>query len=390
MIPIDITQCTGCGACSQRCPKGCISFHPGELGVLLPDINTGKCIQCGLCEMVCPITTPVSTVTQQQAYAVVNRDKDVLADSTSGGFFTALAHYVLNRQGVVYGCAFDENFQAKHIRVEQETGLYALRGSKYVQSDTGQTFAETKAMLEQGRMVLYTGTPCQIEGLKGFLGKPYRNLITADIVCHGVGSQAYFDRYMEFLRQKYAAVKELHFRRKKFAGWSCGGVIVLDYKSQMVQKPYYDYNNYYYYYYLRGDIYRQSCYQCKYANLNRPADFTMGDFWGAEGCRLDMDTFGGCSLVIVNTEKGKACFGQLAEEIKFAEVPVEQAVKANGQLKHPSPQSVRRDELARQYQTMDGKQIDAAFRMNHRKQIRKLHLKALIPYAVKVKLRKLR
>lgn len=239
--------------------------------------------------------------------------------------------------------------------------------------------------------MLYTGTPCQIAGLKGFLGKEYRNLVTADIVCHGVGSQAFFDKYMEYLHQKNGKIKELRFRDKEFAGWSCGGALVVANGSgPEIRKAYFDYNNYYYYYFLHGDIYRESCYTCKYAGTDRPGDFTMGDFWGVESCDLCLDTSDGCSLVIANTEKARERLNDLCHSLELVKVTAEQATRSNAQLIRPSLKTGTRERLAAQFASMTGSQMDAAFRRQNKKQIFKLHIKALVPYKLKLKIRKMR
>lgn len=393
MLKVDEAHCTGCGACIQKCPKKCISFVQADLGAIMPKVDPARCVQCGLCNEVCPIEKQEASAVQPKVYAAVNRDKEILMNSTSGGFFTAIAQHVLKENGVVYGCAFVEDFQAKHIRVTNEKDLAKLRGSKYVQSNTGNTFQEAKKDLEAGRWVLYTGTPCQIAGLKSFLGTPYEKLVTVDIVCHGVGSQAYFDKYMQFMRDKCGPIRELHFRHKQFAGWSCGGgVVVVDNRrcSDVVRKPYYDYNNYYYYYFLHGDIYRESCYTCKYANTNRPGDFTMGDFWGVESYQLGIDTMQGCSLVIASTDKAKSLWNKLEKQFETAAVTMEQAVKANAQLSYPSKESKERVQLVQQHAMLTGREIDVAFRKKNRNRIMKLRVKAAIPYRIKVKIRSLR
>lgn len=395
MLVVDSQHCTGCGACIQICPQHCISWEHGELGHTIPNINITHCINCEACVKVCPINQAVNEPQGQRFYAAVHKDIAVLNRSTSGGFFTAIARSVLRQNGIVYGCAYEDTFQVHHIRVQREEDLEQLSGSKYVQSDTLNTFAAAKRDLLAGKQVLYSGTPCQIAGLKSYLGHEYEDLLTVDIICHGVGSQAFFDKYMDFLsKRENGVIKELHFRRKDFAGWSCGGVVVvvdsLNKPSKAIKKPFYDYNNYYYYDFLHGDIYRESCYTCKYASTNRPGDFTMGDFWGVESYNLPLDTQNGCSLVIANTEKAQKQLAGLQDQMDFVEVTKEQAVKANGQLSHPSRLTPARECLARQFETMDGAQIDEAFRRESRKQIAKLHLKAMVPYRMKVIMRKRR
>lgn len=191
MLRIDELHCTGCGACVQSCPKGCIVFEERELGIRIPVIDPASCVDCHACEKVCPIEVPTGKRAEQRVVAAVNRNREVLRSSTSGGFFTVLAEHVLNGGGVVYGCAFQDDFQARHIRVTQVAELEKLRGSKYLQSDTCDTFREAKKDLLAGETVLYTSTPCQIAGLRAFLGREYENLICVDLVCHGVGSQAF-------------------------------------------------------------------------------------------------------------------------------------------------------------------------------------------------------
>lgn len=279
MLTVDFEKCTGCGACVQRCPKQCISWVQREFGFRYPQIDKEACINCGLCEKVCPIDKMVEAPVAQKAYAAVHRNSEVLAKSTSGGAFTAIADVIFAQGGIIYGAAMMDDMQVKHIRASSKDEIELLRSSKYLQSDTGTTYQMAEHDLKQGKEVLYSGTPCQIDGLNNFLGKDYENLYTIDIVCHGVGSQAYFDKYMDFARERYGKIKALRFRSKEYAGWSCGGVVVVvDSSDCLKQIPYWDFDNYYYSYFLSGDIYRKSCYTCKYANTKRVGDFSLGDY----------------------------------------------------------------------------------------------------------------
>lgn len=224
MIKVDYEHCTGCGACVQKCPKNCISWEEEKLGFLYPSVDVEKCINCGLCESVCPIGQDITALENQKAYAVVHEKANVLLTSTSGGAFSVLADYVLSQDGVVYGASMDDNLQVEHIRIAAIEELDKLKGSKYVQSTTGETFKQAETDLKAGKEVLYVGTPCQIAGLHRFLSREYDNLITADIVCHGVGSQAYFDRFVQYLENCHGKITDIQFRMKSLAGWSCGGV----------------------------------------------------------------------------------------------------------------------------------------------------------------------
>lgn len=207
MLNIDYEHCSGCGACVQKCPKGCIAWEKGELGFQYPVIASDICINCHLCESVCPIGKALDAPEIQVVSALVNKNADILSHSTSGGAFTAIAENVLKQEGIVYGCSMEEGFQVRHIRVTEVAGLEKLRGSKYVQSDTGETFKLAEQDLKAGRRVLFSGTPCQIEGFKRFLGKAYENLLTIDIVCHGVGSQVILTNLMDDLSRREVTLK---------------------------------------------------------------------------------------------------------------------------------------------------------------------------------------
>lgn len=390
MLNIEREKCTGCGACVQRCPKQCIAWEKGEFGFLYPSIDAAMCVQCGLCEQVCPIEKKAPIPKNQRVYAAVHRSPDILTKSTSGGAFTALAQAIFRSGGVVYGVAMTDAMQVAHIRTETTAELDALRGSKYVQSDTGSTYVQAEKDLKAGRSVLYSGTPCQIDGLKRFLQKDYDNLYTADIVCHGVGSQTYFDQYMKYAQTKYDRIEALQFRSKKYAGWSCGnGAIVVGAAASSRTLPYRDYDNYYYAYFLSGEIYRKSCYSCKYANTRRVGDFSMGDYWGVEALHLPLSTENGCSLLIVNSEKGQALLDTISD-LSTAETTIEQAARCNMQLNVPSKLPEGRERRMTEYETLTAEEIQRAYVKNHRARFFKGWFKSLIPYRMKLKIRALR
>lgn len=390
MLNINREKCTGCGACVQRCPKQCIAWEEGEFGFLYPTIDASICIDCGLCEQVCSIEKSVLAPEQQRVYAAVHRTSEVLMRSTSGGAFTALAQIILQSGGAVYGVTMSDFMRVTHVRTEMTTGLDALRGSKYVQSDTGATYLQAEKDLKAGQSVLYSGTPCQIDGLKRFLQKDYDNLYTADIVCHGVGSQAYFDQYMEYARARYGRIEALQFRSKEYAGWSCGGGVVVTGASDSQRTlPYRDYDNYYYAYFLSGEIYRMSCYSCKYANTKRVGDFSLGDYWGVEALHLPLQTENGCSLLIVNSEKGQALLDTISD-LNKVETTIEQASHGNMQLNAPSKLPESRKKRMLEYETLTAEEIQKAYVKNHRAKFFKGWCKSRIPYKMKLKMRALR
>lgn len=390
MLTVDYEKCTGCGACVQRCPKQCISWTQREFGFRYPQIDKDACVNCGQCEKVCPIDKALEVSAEQKAYAAVHKDDEVLAKSTSGGAFTAIADAVFAQDGIVYGAAMLNGMQVKHIRTSGKDDFEGLRSSKYLQSDTGTTYQMVEQDLKQGKTVLYSGTPCQIDGLKNFLGKDYENLYTVDIVCHGVGSQAYFDKYMDYARERYGKIKALRFRSKEYAGWSCGGgVVVVDTSNSEKKIPYRDFDNYYYSYFLSGDIYRKCCYSCKYANTNRVGDFTLGDYWGVEALNLPLQTENGCSLLLVNNRHAMQLLDEI-ESLDRVETTVEQAAHCNKQLNAPSKLMDSRQNRIGEYESMSGQQIQKEYLKNHRKTVVKGQLKALMPYKLKLLIRSAR
>ena len=310
------TDCCGCEACVQVCPKKCIDFSRDNQGFLYPQVNKDICVDCGLCEKVCPVINKVtsSTNTSSTLYAVKSNDDKILEQSSSGGFFSLLADYVLTKGGVVYGAAFDVAFNVCHSRVDNIADLHKLRGSKYVQSRIGRTFSECKEDLQLGKLVLFTGTPCQISALGHFLRKDYDNLIKVEVVCHGVPSPMIYQQYL-----KETVIKEVQDRtitkvnfRTKLGSW----------KKYFFTVEYNDHGEAGMYkecvtesLYMKGflsDLYvRPSCFECPAKNFTSGADFTIADFWGQEYTFPEFDEDKGVSAVFVNTAKAREVFNKI-------------------------------------------------------------------------------
>ena len=208
-------------------------------------------------------------------------------------------------------------------------------------------------------------------------------------MCHGVGSQAYFDKYMNFARERYGKIKALRFRSKEYAGWSCGGVVVVDTSDRLKKIPYRDFDNYYYSYFLSGDIYRKSCYSCKYANTKRVGDFSLGDYWGIEALNLPLKTENGCSLLLVNNARAGKLLSTITELDKV-ETTIEQAAHCNKQLNEPSKLPESRQKRIEEFESMSGQQIQKAYLQTHRKTVMKGKLKAWVPYKLKLIIRGMR
>ena len=382
-------HCTACGACIQVCPKQCIAMKENDDGYCYPAINSSMCIECGRCETVCPINF-IQEKPSTKVYAAVNLDKNVLDAASSGGIFGAIAEWVLNREGVVYGCAYTERMKAAHIRIDSFASLHTLFGSKYIQSDTNISFISAKKDLAEGRWVAYSGTPCQIAGLRCFLGKEYERLITVDIICHGVPSQAYFNKYISWLEEhENAGIQEYQFRNKSNHGWSLAGdYTTVNKKNILKRHKLFYFNHYYYFYFLEGSIYRECCYNCKYANLNRVGDFTLGDLWGVERLNLNLDTRKGCSVVLANTNKAQSIINEI--NIYKTEIEVETAVRYNEQLEHPSKVHPDRQKRLEDFRKYSGATIQKLFLEQNKAERLKGRIKYLVPVGLTRYINKIR
>lgn len=327
------SDCCGCGACSNICPKKAIHSSVDEYGFTFPVINTTLCIECGRCLRVCPLKRSDLGCTPYKAFAAIYKDP-ANYNSSSGGVFAAIAAAVVEEGGVVFGCAWNEKMIAEHRAISTIDELPKLQGSKYVQSDQGECYTEAKRLLDSGRIVLYSGTPCQIAGLKSFLGKEYGSLYTVDIVCHGVPSEAFHTSYVRLMEKKLnGKIVNMNYREKS-NGWSMR--LRIDYKrnGRICNKRYENSDMYYYHYFEHGLICRASCYQCKYASINRPGDITLGDYWGVELPHREIKTKNGVSAILVNSCKGMDILN-LTKDVSLVDSRVDWIVQGNGQLREP-------------------------------------------------------
>jgi len=274
---------------------------------------------------------------------VKNKNDALLYKSASGGVFSGIAANVLETPGnAVFGCAFDENIVARHICAADIDGLAPMQSSKYVQSDVGDTYTQTKDLLESGAMVIYSGAPCQIAGLYAFLGKDYDNLLTADFICHGVPSPLLFKRYIEWLSNKMGGViTEYNFRDKMTHGWG----LVANAKTHKKTKTIFPELDPYYMTFLNNSTLRECCYNCRHANIHRVSDITIGDFWGVESVHPDFFDINGVSAVIINTKKGELFFSQSNNNFYIIETTLENIVPRNPNLLNPSSRPAQRDDI---------------------------------------------
>lgn len=320
-------NCTGCHCCINICSNECINMNPNNEGFLYPVVNYSNCINCGKCVSVCPIINKNDLTNNPIAYACFNKDKIIRLNSSSGGIFTILAEKVIDCGGVVIGAVFNKDFEVKHDIVETYENIRLLRGSKYVQSTVGYTYKKTKDFLLSGRKVLFSGTPCQIAGLKTYLSKPYPNLITVDIICHGVPSPYVWKTYIQFRESKAGSkIKSINFRSKN-TGWKQYSVLFSFVNNSVYNKIFSE--DIYMKAFLKNICLRPSCYNCNFRSLNRQSDITLADFWGIQNLLPDMDDDNGTSLIFLNSQKGRQVFKSISNNIFYKEVEITDAVKYN-------------------------------------------------------------
>lgn len=332
MIEIsDKSLCSGCAACSMACSKKCITMQSDEEGFRYPVVDNKICINCGLCEKTCPIINKKDSQDGIRiSYAAINKDENIRLSSSSGGIFYALAQIVIEDDGIVFGAKFDDGFRVVHDFADNIDDLSKFQGSKYVQSDVRESYVKAKNFLDEGKRVLFTGTPCQIGGLKAFLRKDYDNLICQDIICHGVPSPMVWDKYLKFREQRaISKSKDIFFRNKDF-GWKRYSVkFNFENNSKYVESLDKDL---YMISFVKNASLRPSCFNCAFKTEDRQADITLADFWGIENILPEMYDNKGTSLVIVHSQKGKKIFDNLFEKIDFYEVDFKKAIFYNSAM----------------------------------------------------------
>lgn len=346
------SKCCGCHACFNKCPKNAIEMIEDEQGFKYPKINKEKCINCGLCEKVCPIININQKQNQPIAYACYNLNETIREESSSGGIFSLLSEWILDKNGVVFGAAFNDEFLVQHTYIENMSDLKKFRGSKYLQSLINDTYKKAKEFLDNGRYVLFTGTPCQIEGLMSYLGKKYEKLYTQDIICHSNPSPKVWKKYLEYLeKQSNSKLENVNFRDKSLEGWS-------NYHLKAKFKTGSEYNSIhskdkYMKIFLNSLSSRESCYECHFRKLNRVSDITLADFWGIDNILPKMNDEKGTSLVIINSYKGKELFDAIQKDIKCENVDINAALKYNPAMINSPQKNKNREKFFCNLDTME-------------------------------------
>lgn len=340
-------DCCGCGACVNICPKIAIHMEKDEYGFVYPRIDVKKCVECGACKKVCAFQNETTKRQPQRVYAIASKNNSLVNKSASGGLFATMAMCVLEQGGCVYGAVMqheEHELHVLHVCCETREELYRLQGSKYVQSSLGDIFKDVQKKLKNDIFVLFSGTPCQVDALKSYLRKDYPNLLTVDIICHGVPSEQFFNDYIHYAEKKIGGeISEFKFRDKS-AGWGYNltakyiksdGSIGYN-RTASSDSSYFDM-------FINSIALRENCYNCKYTNENRVGDITIGDYWGIEEEHPEtlkqngglLSEKNGISVSLLNTEKGIAFFEEIKEMFDYYESTFEKAAKRNTQLVHP-------------------------------------------------------
>lgn len=353
------SRCSGCHACYNACPKNAIYMQVDENGFKIPIVNKAKCVNCGMCDKACPIINKNTIDNEPKVYVCYNRNENIRYKSSSGGIFTLIATEILQRKGVVFGATFNKDFSVSHMYIEDIKELDMLRRSKYVQSSINDTYRQAKEFLENGRFVLFTGTPCQIEGLLSYLGKQYNKLYTQDIVCHGVPSQKVWKKYLEY-RAKRDNEKpvEINFRDKKQEGWHR---FSLSFKYKNFEYAKNQREDLFMKVFLRNICLRDSCYECFFRKEHRLADITLADCWGINNINSSMDDNKGTSLVLINSSKGEELYSSILKNIKSYETTMKKAIESNPSIIQSPKIDLNREKF---FHDIDNMEFDQAVNRN--------------------------
>jgi len=356
---INKKDCTGCGACFNACPKQAISMKSDSKGFLYPEVEKSSCIECKICINKCPVVNQnviSSNYLEPLVFASWSLDENIRINSTSGGIFSELAKEVLKREGCVVGAKYNAEHLVEHALIDKEADLIKLRQSKYIQSDVKDIYIRVKKSLQSQKLVLFVGSPCEIAGIRGYLGKDYENLILCDFVCRGTNSPKAYTEYLKDLEKRYQSKIEKVWFKNKTKGWNLfstkiifknGREYIEDRNHDAFMLGYIHYNLFM----------RDCCSSCKYKKIPRISDITLADFWGVGQHRSELDEDKGTSLVMINSDKGKALFNSIQNNVFSSECPIEWALQGNTCILNVATKNKFSDDFFKELGTVSFEQL---------------------------------
>lgn len=392
-------ECCGCGACMNVCSKEAISMKKDEYGFVYPRINMEKCIGCGACKKVCAFQSNTIKNKPQKVYAIASKNNNIVKKSASGGLFATMATYVLEQGGYVYGAVMkqkEHELHICHVCCDAKENLHSLQGSKYVQSSLNMIFRDVQMRLKSNSLILFSGTPCQVDALKSYLKKDYKNLITVDIVCHGVPNEQFFNDYIHYLEKKIGGeIIDFKFRDKS-SGW--GYNLTAEYIREDGDTEYYKMSSSdssYFDMFISSIVLRENCYQCKYANEKRAGDITIGDYWGVEDEHPEilqqnggsLSEQSGISVMMLNNEKGINFFNNIKAQFDYYESTFEKAAKKNTQLTCPVKFTKERKKVLDMYKNRGYGAVEFYFLYRIQKQKVKCIIRRILPKVIRQKIK---
>lgn len=390
----DKADCCGCGACSFVCKASAISMKRDISGFVYPEINSDLCIGCRACQKICAFNTPANPPEKRIVYGAVSKITDI-KKSSSGGIFAAAATRFLEKGGIVVGAEMtfsDENAVPKLTCISKSEDLTGLTGSKYVQCDIDYSFfSEIEKHLKEGRRILFSGTPCQVDAVKKVFSRYKDQLFLIDIVCHGTPSSRFLNDWLKY----YSSINNIKivdfiFRDKEKYGWDLSGSLTYTKNGEEKTRKITGNLSSYYRLFLDGITYRDSCYQCKYASKNRCGDITIGDFWGFQREYPDIAIPDGISCLIINTEKGKKWLEEYSNDFELHQSAYEIAAGNNSQLLKPVKYNNLRDRIFSAYSRSGYEGVENVFSREYRIKLIKSRLKNAVPSWVKAIIREIR
>lgn len=358
MISIPI-NCTGCTTCVTSCPKQCIKMKKSIEGFLYPSVEQDNCINCGICEKVCPVLSKVETHNKIKAFAMKNKKASERTKSASGGIFPLIAQLVVKKNGVVFGAAYNHEFEVRHIKVEKAKDIDRLQSAKYTQSMIENIFVEVEKALLEDRWVVFSGTPCQCTGLKAYLNKEYDKLIIIDLICHGVPSPKVWGTYVKWRcnQENNGTLPEQINMRSKYSGWSKYGYSTeFDYGNGKISRipngedPFMKA-------FVENICLRKSCSQCQAKGVARCSDFTLGDYWGVWNQHPEFDDNKGTSIVFTHSEKAIEILNEIKPQVECIKVDIEEAIKENPSMMASSKEHSERSQFLKEVTDENFKKI---------------------------------